>query len=308
MSDFHPPTKHLAARAVRTTLLGLAINAVLAVVKGVTGVVGHSHALVADALESALDLVQGVIVFSGLSIASVAPDENHPYGHGKAEPLAAILAALMIMLGAVGIAWGSVHQIMMPDPPSPAGYTIVVLAVVIAVKEGLFRHVMRVGEEVGSIAVHTDAWHHRSDAFTSIAALLGISVALVGGPGYETADDWAALLACALIAYNGYRLLVPALHEVMDAAPAQSIEAAVHAAAQSVPGVAGTERCLVRKMGLEFYVDLHVCVDGDMTVRDGHDVAHRVKDSVRAAIPRVRDVLVHVEPEEEAGCGGGTSS
>lgn len=285
-------------RAIRSTLFGVVINASLAAIKGITGMVGNSYALVADAIESLLDIFHGAIVISGLTIAAAAPDENHPYGHGKAEPLAAGVAAIGILGAAIGIAVESVRQILAEDPPPPAPYTLGVLVVVILIKELLFRYVYKVAEEVESTAVKTDAWHHRSDALTSLAAFIGISIALAGGAGYETADDWAALLACLVIGYNGWNLLQPALAEIMDAAPPVDIEATVRRVAREVPGVTDLDACLVRKMGFEFYVDLHVLVPPALTVREGHDIAHAVKDSIRAADVRVRDVLIHIEPDD----------
>jgi cation diffusion facilitator family transporter len=291
-------TRRRAMRARNTTLLGVVVNAVLAVIKGVAGVAGNSYALVADAIESLLDVFQGAIVFSALTIAAAGPDENHPYGHGKAEPLAAGVAAIGILGAAVGIAVESIRQILAPDPQGPAWFTIVVLVGVIVVKEGLFRHVFSVGSSVESTAVKVDAWHHRSDALTSMAAFVGIAIALIGGEGYESADDWAALAACGVIGYNGWRLLLPALGEVMDIAPPAEIEQTVRVAAEAVPSVSGTEACLVRKMGFEFYVDLHVLVNPQLTVREGHDIAHAVKDAICFADPRIRDVLIHIEPDD----------
>jgi cation diffusion facilitator family transporter len=155
---------------------------------------------------------------------------------------------------------------------------------------------MRIGRNVESTAIQTDAWHHRSDALTSIAALIGISIALIGGKGWESADAWAALFACVLIAANGYRLLSPALHEIMDTAPRGDMCGPIRKAASEVAGVIEVEKCLVRKMGLNFYVDLHLRVDGEISVRNGHNIAHKVKAAIRATDPRITDVLVHVEP------------
>lgn len=282
--------------AIRSTLSGVLANAVLAGAKAIAGVTGNSYALIADAMESLLDIFYGLVVAGGLRVAAAAPDANHPYGHGKAEPLAGMVAAVGILAGAVGIAVESVRQILMENPPAPAPYTLIVLVAVIGVKELLFRRVLRVGEEVGSTAVQVDAWHHRSDALTSVAAFVGITTALLGGEGYEIADDWAALVACAVIAYNGIRLLAPTLGEIMDAAPPETIERSVRETARDVPRVLGLDVCHVRKMGLVFFVDLHVLVDRNMTVEAGHQVAHEVKDRIRAAEPRIRDVLVHIEP------------
>ena len=279
----------------RVALIGMAANVVLATVKIVAGTVGHSYVLIADGIESALDIAGSAIIWGGLKFAARPPDETHPYGHGKAEPVAAILVSLGVLAAAFVIAVQSVREIVRPHD-SPAPFTLVVLVVVVVVKELLFRFVNRLGRDVESTAVQTDAWHHRSDALTSIAAFIGISIALLGGPGWQSADDWAALFACGLIAANGWRLFNPALHEVLDTAPRGEIVERVRIAAAAVPGVVEVEKCFVRKMGLEFYVDLHVGVDERISVLAGHDLAHEVKNSIRQTNPRIADVLVHVEP------------
>ena len=279
----------------RIALLGAGANCLLAGVKITAGLLGNSYVLIADGIESALDIAGSAIIWGGLKFAARPPDETHPYGHGKAEPVAAIVVSFGVIAAAIVIAVRSAYEISQPHlPPKP--FTLVVLVVVVIVKELLFRIVHRYGETLASTAVQTDAWHHRTDAFTSIAAFIGISIALLGGPGWEDADAWAALFACALIAANGWRLLGPALHEIMDTAPQGEIVAAVCAAAAEVPGVLGVEKCFVRKMGLAFYVDLHVRVDETITVLAGHTIAHEVKDAIRHTDSRIADVLVHVEP------------
>jgi cation diffusion facilitator family transporter len=235
------------------------------------------------------------VIWGGLKFAARPPDETHPYGHGKAEPVAAAIVATGVLAAAVGLAIQSTREIFTPHH-APAPFTLVVLIVVVIVKELLYRSVIRIGRNVASTAVQTDAWHHRADALTSIAAFIGITIALIGGDGWETADDWAALFACALIAINGYRLLSPALHEILDTAPRGDMCGTIRAAAGKVAGVREIEKCLVRKMGLNFYVDLHVRVDGAISVRAGHAIAHEVKDTIQAKDARIADVLVHVEP------------
>lgn len=288
------------ASGARLALLGIIVNSALAGVKIATGVVGNSYVLIADGIESTLDIFGSLVIWGGLKIAARPADDSHPYGHGKAESLAAIVVALTVFGAAVGLALQSVREIVTPHH-APAPFTLVVLIVVVIVKESLFRKVLDAGEQLGSSAVKTDAWHHRSDAITSVAAFCGITVALIGGPGWESADDWAALLACGLIAYNGYRLLVPALHEALDAAPPNALVLDVRTVAAAVPGVAALDQCRIRKMGVEFYVDLHVGVEPTLSVREGHRIAHEVKDAIRAAHPAVADVLVHIEPAEHSG-------
>jgi len=282
-------------RSLRATFLGLIANTLLATSKLVAGLVGHSHALVADAVESLADLFSSVIVWRGLVVAAEPADEDHPYGHGKAEPIAAAVVSTMLLLAAVGITIQAVREILQPHH-APSGFTLIVLIVAVAIKESLFRVVMREGIRVESSAVRTDAWHHRSDAITSLAAGIGISVALIGGKGYEAADDVAAVVAAGIIASNGWRLLRPALNELMDASPDPAIAERIRDIAATTPGVARVEKCVVRKMGCHFFVDMHVEVDPQMTVQRAHEIAHVVKDTVREELPTVYDVLVHVEP------------
>jgi cation diffusion facilitator family transporter len=277
-------------RGARVALGGMMVNVVLAAAKISAGLFGNSYVLIADGIESALDIAGSAVIWGGLKFASRPPDRTHPYGHGKAEPLAAGLVAMGVLLASIALAIQSVREIFTPHH-GPAPFTLVVLIVVIVVKESLYRFVMRLGKDVESTAVKTDAWHHRADALTSVAAFLGISVALIGGEKWYSADDWAALFACAVIATNGWRLLFPALHEMLDTAPRGEIVARIQEAATSVPGVIDVEKCLVRKMGISFYVDLHIGVDGGISVREGHDIAHEVKDAIKAT-----EALVHIEP------------
>lgn len=283
---------------MRSTLLGIVINFVLALTKCSAGLLGHSFALVADGLESSADVLSGLAVYFGLRLATKPPDKDHPYGHGKAEPIAAVVVSLSLVAAAAAIMIESIHQIFIPHP-LPKPFTLVVLAGVLIVKELLFRHVGSVGNSIGSLAVKSDAWHHRSDAITSAFAFVGISIALLGGQGWESADDWAALCASVVILYNAWKQVRPALFELTDQAPDPTLEAKVRTVAGHVEGVIGLDKCFVRKMGLSYYVDLHIVVDGRMTVREGHRIAHAVEDKVLASLPQISEVLVHVEPEEE---------
>jgi cation diffusion facilitator family transporter len=279
----------------RIALTGMIVNVAMATAKISAGLFGNSYVLIADGIESALDIAGSAVIWGGLKFAARPPDATHPYGHGKAEPLAAAIVAMGVIIAAIGLAVQSVREIFTPHH-GPAPFTLVVLIVVIAVKEFLYRVVMRIGKDVESVAVKTDAWHHRADALTSVAAFVGISIALIGGEKWYSADDYAALFACAVIAFNGWRLLFPALHEMLDTAPRGEIPAQIERAAATVEGVVNVEKCLVRKMGVSFYVDLHVGVAGSISVREGHEIAHRVKDAIKQTDARIADVLVHIEP------------
>jgi cation diffusion facilitator family transporter len=294
-----PAQAHASMRNLQTgarvALLGLLINIVVASIKIVAGVVGHAYVLIADGIESALDVGGSIVIWGGLTVAARPPDRTHPYGHGKAEPIAALIVALCVLAAAIGLAIESVREILTPHH-GPAPFTLGVLVVVIVIKEVLFRYVNRIGQNLESTAVQTDAWHHRSDALTSAAAFIGISIALIGRERWQSADDWAALFACVVIAANGVRLALPAFHEIMDTAPGGKILRSIRAAAGSVPGVVEVEKCHARKMGLDYYVDLHVGVDGNISVHQGHEIAHRVKSAIQQSDSRIADVLVHIEP------------
>ncbi len=284
-------------RGLRATFLGLAVNLLLAAGKLTAGLLGHSQALVADAVESLADIFSSIVVWRGLVVAAEPADADHPYGHGKAEPIAAAIVATMLLLAAVGIAVQAVREILQPRQ-GPAPFTLLVLVGVVILKEALFRFVLREANSVKSTAVSADAWHHRSDVITSLAAVMGISVALIGGTGFEAADDIAAIVAAGIIAWNGWRLLRPALDELMDTAPARTLGEQIRAIAAAVPGIDRVEKCVARKMGYHYFVDMHVEVDPAMTVERAHGIGHVVKDRIRAALPDVHDVLVHIEPRK----------
>jgi cation diffusion facilitator family transporter len=283
-------------RGLRATKLGMLANVFLAGGKLLAGILGHSHALVADAVESLADVFSSIVVWRGLVVAAEPADEEHPYGHGKAEPIAAALVSTMLLLAALGIAVSSVQAIISPHPDGPRAFTLVVLITVIILKEAMFRYVAREADSVESSAMRADAWHHRSDAITSVAAAIGISIALIGGKGYESADDIAAIAAAGIIAFNGGRVLRPALSELMDAAPAREVIDGIRRTASGIAGVERVEKCIVRKSGHRYLVDMHVEVDPEMSVQRSHNIAHGVKDRVLEKFPAVRDVLVHIEP------------
>jgi cation diffusion facilitator family transporter len=298
-SAIHP---HASANNLQTgarlALIGMIVNAAFAIIKTTAGVFGNSYALIADGIESVLDVAGSIVIWGGLRFAARPPDETHPYGHGKAEPLTAIFVALGVLVAAIVLAAQSTRTIFLPHR-APAPFTLCVLLMVVIVKETLFRYVVRFGRSIESIAVEADAWRHRADVITSGAAFVGISIALIGGEKWRDADHWAAIFVCLVIATIGVRLLGPALHDILDTAPRGGITESVRAAAQSVPGVVRIDKCLVRKMGLEFYVDLHVQVNGAISVHEGHAIAHRVKDVIRATNVRIADVLVHIEPAKD---------
>ncbi len=284
-----------AARGERSAQAGVLVNLGLAAVKLLAGVIGNSYALIADAIESAADVFSSLIVWGGLRLSVRRPDERYPFGYGKAEPLAAAAVALFALAAASGIAIAALREIRAPHQ-APAVFTLPVLVGVVALKELLFRRVFRTGREIASQAVEADAWHHRSDALTSLAAGIGIAIALAGGPGWEEADDWAALFAAGVIAWNGARIGRQALADLMDRSPDSAVVDRVAAAARGVDGVREVEKLLVRRSGLGLYVDIHVQADPGMTLEAAHQLGHRVKDRIQTDLPQVLGVLVHMEP------------
>ncbi len=286
-----------ATRGVRVTIVGILVSVVLAAVKIVSGIVGNSYALVADGIESLLDIMSSLVVWGSLVISTRTPTRHHPYGFGKVEPLGGVVVASVLLLAAAGIAFQSVGEILDPGP-APAPFTLVVLVGVVLVKEAMYRLLCRTGTSIGSRAMEADAWHQRSDALTSVAAFIGISIALAAGEGYEAADDWAALFACAIIAVNGVRLFRAALKDVLDVAPEDAAHQQIRKTALAVKGVVAIEKCRVRKSGLGMFVEIHVTVKGDLPVRQGHAIGHRVKDALLASDLRVLDVVAHIEPDD----------
>lgn len=297
------------AEGTRATVFGLVASSVLAVVKLGAGILGNSYALIADGVESILDIFSALVVWGGLRVSGADPTDTFPYGRGKAEHLAALAVATMLLAAAVAIALGAVREIIVPHE-SPAVFTLPVLAGVVIAKEAIYRVLRAKGRRLGSQALSTDAWHHRSDALTSLAAFVGISIALVGGEGYESADDWAALLACGVIAWNAVRLLRSAARDVLDVAAPEAIHVRIRQLATEAPGVGGVEILRVRRSGLVFLVDIHVEVDGGLSVREGHRIAHRVKDAILHSELPVLDALVHIEPatspQDRPTMGGGS--
>ena len=298
-SASHPqPVAQNLQTGVRLALIGLAVNIAFAIIKIVGGILGNAYALIADGMESALDVAGSIVVWGGLRFAARPPDATHPYGHGKAEPLTAIFVASIVLLAAIAIAIESARTMFLPHSKLAASTLLILLSVVV-VKETLFRYVVRFGRSVESMAIEADAWRHRADAVSSIAAFIGISIALIGGEKWRSADNWAAIFVCFVIGSIGVRLLRPALYEILDTAPRGDIVERVRKLAASVSGVVRIDKSFVRKMGLSFYVDLHVEVDGDISVREGHHIAHAVKRAIQKSDPRIADVLVHIEPAKE---------
>lgn len=284
-------------KAVRTTWFSIFGNTALALIKWLAGYFGNSYAMIADAIESTTDIFASILVLFGLKYSARPADENHPYGHGRAETLITFLVVGFLITSALIIGHDSIKNIQTPhEMPEP--YTLFILGAIIIWKEISYRIVMRKSRETHSSSLKADAWHHRSDAITSVAAFIGIAVALILGKGYESADDWAALFASGFILYNSYLIFRPALGEMMDENVYDELIADIRKVAATVDGVVDTEKCFIRKAGMKYHVDLHATVKAEITVREGHDIAHLLKDTLREQLPQLGHVLIHIEPDD----------
>lgn len=285
------------ATAIKTTYFSIIGNTCIAIIKGIAGIFGNSFALFADAIESLTDIFASILVLLGLKYANRPADKNHPYGHGRAEPLITFLVVGFLVTSATIIAYQSVINIG-TQHELPKLWTLFVLGPLIIWKEVSYRLVIKKAIETNSSSLKADAWHHRSDAITSIAAFVGISIALYFGKGYESADDWAALLAAVFIFYNSYLIFRPALSEIMDEHVHDELIEKIRNVSIKVDGVLDTEKCFIRKAGMKYHVDLHAIVDGNITVKIGHEIAHNLKDTLRKDIPQLGHVLIHIEPNK----------
>jgi len=283
--------------AIKTTYFSIAGNVMLAIIKGLAGFFGNSYALIADAIESTTDIFASLFVLFGLKYAKRPADKNHPYGHGKIEPLITFIIVAFLVGSAILIAIESIRNIRSPQE-TPETWTLFVLGGIILWKEISYRIVLKKSIETNSSSLKADAWHHRSDAITSVAAFIGISIAVFFGKGYETADDWAALFAAGFILYNSYKIFRPALGEVMDEHLNDDLIDEIRKESLKVDGIMGTEKCFIRKAGMQYHVELHARVDGHISVIEGHNLAHKLKDTLKKEMASLGQVLIHIEPNE----------
>jgi cation diffusion facilitator family transporter len=282
-------------KAIKATYFSIIGNTSMAIIKGLAGFFGNSYALIADAIESTTDIFASFLVLFGIKYSNRPADENHPYGHGRAEPLITFLVVGFLITSATIIGYESIINIQTPHN-LPKSWTLYILGAIIIWKEYSFRVVMKRSKETNSSSLKADAWHHRSDALTSIAAFIGISIALILGKGFESADDWAALFAAFFILYNSYLIFRPALGEIMDEHLYDDLVEEIRQVSHHVEGVIDTEKCFIRKAGMKYHVDLHARVSGAISVREGHDISHRLKDTLKEEIPKLGQILIHIEP------------
>lgn len=277
---------------------GIVLNGVLGTAKLLAGLLGHSYAMVADACESFSDVMSSCVTLYGLRIAAEPADQTHPAGHGRAETLASAVTALVLTVVGTLIFWHAWDSLYEPrQAPNPL--TLLVLVPVILLKEWMFRWMRERGKQIGSLALLAEAWHQRSDAVTSVAALSGIAMTWIGGPAWVHADSWAAMFASLWLIGTGLWLLGPTLHELMEGSVDPALVEFIRETSQSCEGIQGIDKVWVRKLGMRLMVDLHIEVEPDISVQEGHRLAHEVKAKLQRELPQVRDVMVHVEPFDE---------
>ena len=283
--------------AYRTILLSIISSVLLALLKGYSGFAGHSDALIADAIESGTDVLASFLVLFGIYYSTKPADDEHPYGHGKAEALVTFGVVGILLISATLIAYNGIQHLSI-EQEQPELFTIFVLIGIIIWKELSYRYVLSKGKKTNSLSIQADAWHHRSDAISSLIALFGISLSLLFGPAFSKADDWAAIAASLFIVYNAYIIFRPALGEILDEHNHHELIDKIKQMETHIVGVQGLEKCLVRKTGMTYLVDLHLEVAGSISVNEGHRIAHEFKDYLQGQLPEINDVLIHIEPFE----------
>ena len=285
----------LYQQVTRAAWLGLIVNLALGIVKFLAGVFGHSFALIADAVNSLADFITSVIVLLALRVAQRPADEEHPYGHTRAEGIAASNVALIVVISALLVGWEAIERIT-GSHQTPARWTLWIAGANMVIKEGLYQYKVRVGQKTGSASIIANAWDHRSDALCSLAVLIGLLVVRVGGPGFNWADEAASLVIVTGIVWSGLRLFFSSASELMDVQADSGFVEQIRQTALAVAGVENVETLWVRKSGLEYFADIHIEVDQHMTVAEGHRIGHEVKDRLVEKFASLRDVLVHLEP------------
>lgn len=283
----------------RAALLGLAINLSLGIVKLVGGILGSSFALISDAVNSLGDSLTSLVVLGGLWYAQRPPDEEHPYGHTRAEAVAASNVALLIIISALFVGWEAITRSEIHQQLPPV-WTLWIAGGNVVIKLVLYDYKLRVGRRTKSSVIIANAWDHRSDAMCSLAVLIGLGVIRWGGPAYAGVDVVAALVVVVVIVWSGVELFRNSVSELLDPQADAELVQRVRERAMAVSKVRGIDKLWVRKTGVEYLVDIHIEVDGRLTVEEGHRIGHVVKEKLIQEFACLRDVLVHLEPYPHA--------
>jgi len=294
------PIHSLPERLIRkVTWIGIGVNLGLAVTKLLAGVSGGSQAVVADGIESLLDLVTVMLVYAGSRFWTRPPDESHPFGHGRIETVTAVLIGMSLVGAAAGIGWQAIATLRLPHTDPPGWIAAAAAFASIVGKEILYRYTVRIGRRIKSVAVVATAWHYRSDAFSSVPVVIAVTGAILL-PGWTVLDHVGAVVVSIFILHAAFIITWPSLKELMDAGAPAEMRRRILTIASAVPGVMQVHDVRTRYIGTSLQVDLHVVVRGSLTVREGHAIAREVESGLVGGIEEVVDVVVHVEPPEEA--------
>lgn len=283
------------AQTRRAAAIGLAVTLTLGLLKLGGGWAGHSLALLSDSVHSFGDALSAVSILLALRWSAIPADREHPYGHTRIETIAASNVALLLVLSSFWIVWEAIRT-WQEQSESPHAYTVVIAFASIVLNEGACRYMMNVARRTGSKSIEVAAWDQRLDVVGSAVVLLGLVISILGGPDWHVVDHVAALIVAMIVFWAGATLFWGSAQELMDRQADPEMLDAVRALAKQAPGVVDIEKLIIRKSGLECFVDIHVEVDGNITVREGHEISHAVKSRLISEIAAIKDVLVHIEP------------
>ena len=287
--------KQRSRLGIRTALISSFCNVIVAIGKIVFGILGNSFALIADGVESTLDIISSIIVWGGLKIAAEPADDNHPYGHGKAESLAGVIVSTILISAGLGIGYNGIARILSPDLMAPKAFTLYVFIIVIIIKEILYQYTIKVSKLINSTSMKAEAWHHRTDAITTVMALIGVFIAI--NTSYKIADGLAGVLCGCIIIFNGSRILYASSNEVMDTVASDEIYDKIKNITLTHAEIKNIDNCRIRKSGLQYLLDIEIQVDPTITVMAGHKIAHELEDILlQDKNLNIIDIIIHVEP------------
>ena len=288
--------ENMEKTAMKVSIISIIANVVLAAFKLVAGVFAHSGAMISDAIHSASDVFSTFVVMIGIKIASKEPDEEHPYGHERMECVAAIILATILCITGLGIGKNALSNITgnSGEMAVPGVLALIAAIVSIIVKEAMFWYTRHYAKKIDSGALMADAWHHRSDALSSIGAFIGIIFARMG---YVMMDSIACLVICVFIVKAAYDIFKDAIDKMVDKSCSSEVEAGIRTIVMSVDGVKGIDSLSTRLFGNKMYVDIEIRADGEKTLNETHEIAEAVHDSIEAQFEKVKHIMVHVNPD-----------
>ena len=282
--------------AMQVSINSIIVNLILSVGKLAAGILANSAAMISDAIHSASDVFSTFIVMAGVKISNKASDAEHQYGHERLECVAAIILAIVLALTGIGIGYAGLEKIFhasAEDLKIPGSLALIAAVISIIVKEGMFWYTKKAAAKINSSALMADAWHHRSDALSSIGSFIGILGARMG---YPALDPLASVVICLMIVYASYEIFKDAIDKMVDKSCDEETEKAMQELILCQKGVKNIDMLHTRLFGARIYVDIEIAADGNMTLREGHEIAQQVHDRIEEKFPLVKHCMVHVNP------------